>query len=544
MSKNKKETSIEYYAIAYYRLSKDDRGKNESDSIANQRKLMETYLENNPNIKKVDEAYDDGYTGTNFERPGFRVVMEAIESKRVNCVIVKDLSRLGREYIQVGNYLERVFPSMGVRFIAINDDIDSNHSSDSDDIIIPIKNIMNESYCRALSKSLRKQFRMQRVDGEFMGAFASYGYRKSPDDKHKLIIDDYAAEVVTGIFSLKIRGYSQQGIADYLNQENVLPPAAYKRSLGLNYKSGFKGAKDEKWSAVAVTRILTNPIYIGTLVQGKRGKPNFKSEKVQYKDEAEWIVVENNHPPIVDPLLFQTVAQMLTRDTHVSKETGTVNVLGGILTCGDCGRNMIVRSVTRSGKKFYYYMCASYKEKKCTLHNIQKNIIEEIILNAINTQINLMIELDELVNEVGLSALENSKLRKFDMMIAQKNAELDAVKEKRISLYESFSSRLISREEYDEYRGRYNRQIGIIEDALLKLKTQRKTEEESSSIKTNWIQQFIRFKGASELTREIVVTLIDRVYVYEDKRVRIDFNFKNEYEVISKLVEEKLKEVG
>ena len=155
-----------------------------------------------------------------------------------------------------------------------------------------------------------------------------------------------------------------------------------------------------------------------------------------------------------------------------------------------------------------------------------------------------MLELDELVNEVGLSALENSKLRKFDMMIAQKNAELDAVKEKRISLYESFSSRLISREEYDEYRGRYNRQIGIIEDALLKLKTQRKNEEESSSIKTNWIQQFIRFKGASELTREIVVTLIDRVYVYEDKRVRIDFNFKNEYEIISKLVEEKLREVG
>ena len=230
---NATDTAFEYYAIAYYRLSKDDRGKNESDSIANQRKLIETYLENNPNIKKVDEAYDDGYTGTNFERPGFRVVMEAIESNRVYCVIVKDLSRLGREYIQVGNYLERVFPSMGVRFIAINDDIDSNHTSDSDDIIIPIKNIMNESYCRALSKSLRKQFRMQRVDGEFMGAFASYGYRKSPDDKHKLIIDDYAAEVVTGIFSLKIRGYSQQGIADYLNQENVLPPAAYKRSLGL-----------------------------------------------------------------------------------------------------------------------------------------------------------------------------------------------------------------------------------------------------------------------------------------------------------------------
>lgn len=231
----------EYFAVAYYRLSKDDKAKSESDSIANQRKLISSYVDSHSNIKLVEEHYDDGYTGTNFDRPGFRAVMAAIKERNVNCVIVKDLSRLGREYIEMGRYIETVFPSLGVRFIAINDDVDSSQSNDSDDIIIPIKNIMNESYCRELSKKLRKQFQIQRANGEFLGAFASYGYLKSPDNKHKIIIDEYAAEIVRGIFLLKIRGYSGQGIADFLNKERILPPPNIKRSIGLNYKSGFKG---------------------------------------------------------------------------------------------------------------------------------------------------------------------------------------------------------------------------------------------------------------------------------------------------------------
>lgn len=294
----------EYSAIAYYRLSKEDRGKSESDSIANQRKLVAAFLEKHQNIKLVDEAYDDGYTGTNFDRPGFCAVMDAITKKNVNCVIVKDLSRLGREYIQMGKFLQQVFPTLGVRFIAINDDFDSSNSKDSDDIIIPIKNIMNESYCRTLSKNLRKQFRTQREKGEFIGNFASFGYLKSPDDRHKLVVDEYAAQIVTAIFSLKIKGYSQQGIADFLNEEQILPPAEYKKSIGLNYKCGHKGADIAKWSALAVTRILTNPIYIGTLVQGKRGTVNYKIKNMRYRDESDWVVVPNNHPPIIAPSVF------------------------------------------------------------------------------------------------------------------------------------------------------------------------------------------------------------------------------------------------
>ena len=538
-------TTIEYYAIAYYRLSKDDKGKNESDSIANQRKLISAFLQKNPNIKLVAEADDDGYTGTNFNRPGFCAVMDAIEQKKVNCVIVKDLSRLGREYIQMGKYLEQIFPSLGIRFIAINDDVDSSNAKDSDDIIIPIKNIMNESYCRLLSKNLRKQFRIQRSNGEFIGNFASYGFLKSPEDKHKLIIDEYAAEVVRGIFSLKVRGYSQNGIADFLNSESILPPAEYKKSIGLSYKSGFKGASTQKWSAVAVTRILTNPIYIGTLVQGKRGTANYKIKKMNYRNESDWIVVANNHPAIIDPLVFYIVGRLLERDTRRSPNSQTVNPLAGVLYCADCNRAMALRTVTRSEKKFYYYVCSSFKNRKtCSIHNFEQSKLEGIVMNAISNQINLIVELDELLQDAGRGILEDAKLKKLDILIEQKHKDIDRYKELRMSLYEAYNDNLIDRQDYDKMREKYALQIDAEESALIRLREEYAREEASSSINTSWIQEFIKFHGVTDLTRELVVTLIDKIFVYEDKRVKIEFNYRNELEYISTLLQERKKEVG
>lgn len=287
-------------AIAYYRLSKDDGTNHESDSIANQRVLIREYVKSHPNIRLVDEAFDDGYTGTNFDRPGFQKVMDAVNAGRINCVIVKDLSRLGREYVETGKYLEMVFPSMGIRFIAINDDVDSGNAKSSDDILVPVKNIMNETYCRELSKKLRRQFKIQRANGEYLGAFACYGYRKSPEDKHKLIIDEYAAEIVKAIFTFKLKGYSPQSIADYLNSEAVLPPAEYKKSQGLNYKSGLKGAGQAQWKAFTIQNILTNPVYTGVLIQGKRGTPNYKVKQMRVRDEDQWSIVNDNHEAIID----------------------------------------------------------------------------------------------------------------------------------------------------------------------------------------------------------------------------------------------------
>lgn len=543
----------EYRAMAYYRLSKDDKNEDRSkdsegeisDSILNQRKLVHAYLQNHPGITLVDEAYDDGYSGTNYDRPGFRSVLEKVQSGSINCVIVKDLSRLGREYIETGKYLEMIFPSFGVRFIAINDDVDSDHSTAGDDIIIPIKNIMNESYCRELSKKLRNQFRIQRGNGEFLGAFASYGYCKSPNDKHKLVIDEYAAEVVRGIFSMKIKGCSQNIIADFLNREKVLPPAEYKKSLGMKYKTGFQASTQAKWSAVTINRILNNPIYIGTLVQGKRGTPNYKIKKMRVRNENDWVVVENNHPAIIDPLMFSIVQKMMERDTRRPPKEDVLLPLAGVLFCPDCGRTLQRRTVTKGEQKYCYYVCATYKDGKgCSSHSLEQKKLEETVLHAVTGQIQMIVELNQLVQDIGLHRIDQIRLGRVDVMIAQKEQDLERDKEFRMRLYEALNEDLIDRDEYNKMRMKYTRQIEDTEKAINKLQLQRTEISSNHSTDNNWIMQFIKFQGITELTREVVVTLIDHIYVYEDKRIRIEFNYRNEIAAYQEILEKKAKEVG
>ncbi len=542
-----------YRAMAYYRLSKDDKNEDRSsdcdgkisDSILNQRKLVHAYLKNHPGITLVDEAYDDGYSGTNFDRPGFRSVLKKVQSGSINCVIVKDLSRLGREYIETGKYLEMIFPSFGVRFIAINDDVDSERSAAGDDLIIPIKNIMNESYCRELSKKLRNQFRIQRGNGEFLGAFASYGYCKSPDDKHKLIVDEYAAEVVRGIFSLKVKGYSQNMIADYLNREQVLPPSEYKKSLGMNYKTGFQTAAQPKWSVVTLNRILTNPLYIGTLIQGKRGTPNYKIKKMRVRSEDDWVVVANNHPAIIDPLIFSVVQKMMERDTRRPPQKELLLPLAGVLFCPDCGRSLLRRTVTRGERKHCYYVCATYKEGKgCSSHSFEQKKLEETILHAISNQIRTMVELNKLAADIGLNHINQIRQGRMDVMIAKKEQDLDRDKEFRMKLYEALCEGIIDRGEYQTMRMKYTKQIEETEQAIRKLLLKRAEISSGSAADNNWIMEFIKFQGIGELTREAVVTLIDRIYVYQDKRVRIEFNYRNEIAAYQEILQEKATEVG
>lgn len=534
----------QYDAIAYYRLSKDDGTKRESDSISNQRKLVHAFLSNNTHIHLVDEKYDDGYTGTNFDRPGFCAVMKAIKEGRANCIIVKDLSRLGREYIETGKYLEMVFPAFGVRFIAINDDVDSERSNPGDDIIIPVKNIMNEAYCRELSKKLRRQFQIQRSNGEFLGAFATYGYCKSPDDKHKLIIDEYASEVVKGIFLLKSKGYSQQAIADYLNEQQILSPAEYKKSRGLNYKTGFKVTSTALWSAVTVKRILVNRIYIGTLTQGVRGTPNYKVRQMRQRNEQDWTTIENNHEAIIDPMVFATVQKMLERDTRTAPGEDTVFPLAGMLYCSDCQRLMCRRSVVRGKRKFFYYVCATYKQGKgCSNHSVECGKLESVILHAIKNQIHVVAELDRIISDASQNDIYNVGIRRLNLMIAQKNQDIDSNSEFRMKLYEALHDGLIERDEYDMMREKYTDKIDAARQAIQKLMKQREELVSGAGCDREWMDQFIRFKKETELTREMVVALVDRVLVFDDKRIKILFNYRDEMEYLQQMVNKSSREV-
>ena len=418
---------------------------------------------------------------------------------------------------------------MGIRFIAINDDVDSKKNNSSDDILIPVKNIMNESYCRELSKKLRRQFKIQRSNGEYLGAFASYGYRKDPENKHKLVIDEYAAEIVRAIFVLKLKGYSQQSIADYLNSEAVLPPAEYKKSQGLNYKSGLKGSGQATWRAFAIQNILTNPVYIGVLVQGKRGTPNYKIKQMRIRDEEQWCVRKDNHEAIIDEYTFESVQKVLKRDTRVAPQTDAVNPLSGLVFCADCGRSMIKRSVSRGKKKFHYYVCSTNKKGDgCSSHSISMDTLESTVMRAIKNQINLVVEMKQLLEEVNHSEVLSVKLKRLDLLIAEKHKEIDKQKEFRMKLYEALSDGLIERNEYDTMRQRATVTIESAEAAVQKLEVERAEIVSQNTRNLTWLERFARYQDYAKLSREIAVAFIDRVTVYEDKTVHIDFNYRDE----------------
>jgi len=266
----------------YLRLSREDGDKLESDSIKNQRELIKEFLTQHQGLNLVEEYVDDGYSGTSYERPAFKRLIEDVKTEKINCIIVKDLSRLGRNYIETGRYLEKIFPMMGVRFISVLDHYDSaSLNNEADQIIVPFKNLINDAYCRDISTKIRSQLDVKRRTGKFIGSFACYGYQKDPMDVNHLLVDPYAADIVRLVFRMKMAGCNSQRIAEKLNEMGVLPPAEYKRSLGFNYDCGYRTGNNPKWEVVSINRILTNEMYTGTMVQGINSKINYKIKQSQ-----------------------------------------------------------------------------------------------------------------------------------------------------------------------------------------------------------------------------------------------------------------------
>lgn len=380
-----------YHAAIYVRLSKEDgdvatAGKRESNSISNQKDLIKNFLKDKKDIVVVSERVDDGYSGSNFERPAFQMMLEDIKKGIVDCVVVKDLSRFGREYIDAGKYIERLFPALGVRFIAVNDHYDSlEGKSQADEIVIPFKNLINDAYCRDISIKIRSHLEVKRKNGEYIGAFTPYGYQKDSDNKNKLVIDVYAAGIVKEIYRMKLSGMSQTAIANALNKQGVLSPMEYKHSLGIRIQDNFKTHEQAEWSAMSVKRILENEVYTGTLVQGKRTTPNHKVKKLMKKPETDWVRIEKNHKAIVSEREFALVQRLLGIDTRTSPNEEKVYPLSGLVVCGDCGAMMIKRDVPAGGKVYAYYICSRHAATKaCAAHRIPMGKLEETVLEEVD----------------------------------------------------------------------------------------------------------------------------------------------------------------
>lgn len=350
----------EFRAIIYLRISKED-GFIESNSIVNQRELIKSFLKMRKDISLYSEKVDDGYSGSNFNRPGFMEMLEELKEGKANCIIVKDLSGFGRNYIESGRYIEKLFPFLGVRFIAINDNYDSQYSHvGSSEILIPFKNLINDAYCKDLSIKTKSQLDIKRKNGEFVGAFPTYGYKKSSKNKNELIIDQYPAEIVKDVFRWKIQGLSYRKIANRLNQYGILSPMEYKNFKGLHYKTSFKEYQKAKWSPMAVSRILKNDIYIGNLVQGKEANISYRIRKKQNVLEENWIRVEGVHKAIIPDEIFSVTQKIMKMDTR----TNSLNkgFYSGITYCSQCKRVLL--------RKDRSYICKDFTIKENTLNEI------------------------------------------------------------------------------------------------------------------------------------------------------------------------------
>jgi len=427
-----------YHACIYARLSQEDGDKSESDSIVSQKAMIREYVADHPEIEIVSEKVDEGYSGVNFERPGFQEMMEEIRDRKVDCVIVKDLSRFGRNYIEAGNYLEKIFPLMGVRFIAINDYYDSSEKNQSDSLIIPFKNLINDAYCKDISVKIRTQLEIKRKKGQYTGAVPIYGYMKDPEDHNHLIPDPEAAEVVRSIFQMKMQGMSIGRIMKKLDAEGIPGPMEYKLAKGVGVSTVLRTYPKALWSYNAIKRILQNEIYIGNLVQGKSSSPNHKIKKLLPKKKEEWIRVEGTHEPIVDEFVFWNVQVQMKKDLYTAPGRSTVYPFCGLLTCADCGQNMIRKTARWNGKKYIYYKCGSYiAGRGCTTHSIRVEKLETAVLEAIRARVTAVCDMTDIVNSVGQINSGKLNMGKYDRQVVKLQDEIEHYQKYKRQLYES-----------------------------------------------------------------------------------------------------------
>ena len=533
----------EVKAASYSRLSREDGDKMESDSIRNQKDLIADYATQR-GIRIVSEYTDDGYSGTNFDRPNFQRMMEDVKKKKINCIIVKDLSRLGRNYIETGRYLEKIFPFLGVRFIAINDHYDSaDESGDADQIVIPFKNLINDAYCRDISIKIRSQLDVKRKNGKFIGSFAAYGYLKDPNDKNHLIIDEAAAEIVRTIFGLKLNGFSAQRISERLEEMQVAPPLEYKRMCGLNFNSGFRSGRKPKWSIVTVNRILRNELYIGTMVQGKNRKINYKVKHSRPVDEASWIRVQETHEAIIPKPIFEIVQRLTELDTRTAPASDSVYTLSGFLRCGDCGQNMIRRTVVKKDKPYNYYYCSTYKRGDgCTSHNISEAKLMTNVLAVVQHQIRLLVEADRILSAIDELPTQNLGVKSVDTQIAALEAEIERYKDLKSKVYKDLTDGIVSRDEFKDINTRFTDKINSAKTAQEELIAKREKLLSRENTSRPWMETFREYRNVSELDRKMIASLIASIVVYDTDTVEIHFHYEDEIqemlEMASSLCEE------
>ena len=512
-------------AAVYLRLSSDDGDKAESNSITNQKKLIKMFISKEKNIEVFDYYIDDGYSGTDFNRPDFGRLLKDMKNEKINTVIVKDLSRLGRNYIEVGHYIEEFFPLYNIRFIAINDNVDSfKDPKSTTNIIVPFKNLMNDEYARDISNKVRSVLNTKRLNGEFIGMSAPYGYLKDPKDKHKFIVDKTASKVVKKIFEMALNGKSKKQITEYLNKNNIEPPALYK--INSSIAKCKKGKDMDIWKTRTIDKILQNQSYIGDLVQGRYKRVSHKIHKIVKINKENWIIVPNHHQALVSKEDFNEVQNLIySRDKRVGNNN-EYDIFSGHLKCADCGNTLTKKKA--NGIEYYY--CSSYARKKeCTKHSTSKKKLEDIVLKTLNAQIEMLFDIDNKIKEITNSDNVNYDYEILKNRIEQINNNIIKYEQVEKDLKEDYMSEIISKEEYQEYKVEYKDMLHKLRESKKQLEKNIDDVKNKTNQKNEWIDKFIKNRNLNKLSKQIIDKLIEYINIYENGDIKIDFKYQDEY---------------
>lgn len=542
---NKNKYSVGVYA----RLSSLTDIKKDEISIENQINIALDYIKDKEELSLCEIYSDTNKTGTNFERNGFEKLLEDVKSGKINCIVVKDLSRFGRNYIDCGTYLEKIFPYIGVRFIAINDNYDSENQNSSEILMMHLKNIVNELYAKDISKKSSTALREKKKKGEFIGSFASYGYLKDSNNKNKLVVNEETAPIVKMIFDLRLNGFGYNKIANSLNKEKILSPYAYLYSIGSIKNEKFKNCK---WNTDNIKKLLNNFVYTGNLVQNVH-KTGFKENRKEYRTKKEdWIIVQNTHQAIIDEETFYEVQKIneKAKEDYKNKnkfnKNKTENIFKGVIKCGCCGKNLIRRERSKKIKNgisiYRFFECNYVKLKQCHLNGkIKESILKQIVFEEIQKQIQIAKIFDDLIykNQQNI-ALEKNKIKK---LLENINVEINEIQDFYKTIYEDYTLKILTQQEYNFIKNEYINKEKELKNKRQTIEKNLVCLNENFNNENKFIKNFLKFKNSKVLTSKLIQLLIKEIVIYDDFVVKITFNYTDEYNILSNKFERVEKNV-
>ena len=537
----------------YIRLSRFDNDDVESYSVQNQRKLINSYIEEHEEFISSEEFIDDDWTGTNFNRPGFQRMMKAIRSGQINCIILKDLSRFGRNYIEAGKLLEETLPAYGCRIISIIDDVDSEKDAEATmSLMVRIKNLIHDHNSMETSKKVRDVKNILRREGKNISP-PPFGYIKDPNDKYKLVVDEEAAVVVKMIFDMYLKGMGVIRIAQKLNELGIVTRSDYLKTRSIYKNSSFVYSQ-KGWRPESVRKILYNRTYTGALDQRRRTTLNYKNRREIALDQKDHIIVYDTHEPIISKEVFDKVQkQFRERCTGTSMYQDRIYPFSGLLRCADCGSSMKRNPTFMKGKEYVYYKCKAHIHQGSTIcsrsHSIREEVLTNLVRHTINAHLQTLVDVKRAIEVINQHKYTQPQAFDYNRLIKDKQRQKDelmAMKTNAHMRYFGFVTGeediVLKKEDLVAMIKSLDERIVKLSDQIAALEVERKAEDDIRRNEITWLDKLLQYGYLKELTREITTELIDYIYISADKHVRIEFNYKNEYERLMRYIEKYAQE--